>query len=96
MNMIRLNKMTESSKIRITRQFHSNNRVYNKGSEKAKYYYEIPGNKLNPHTYFYRVLAVPYLKFCGMFMITYYSLNGLWGYLESEANSAVEEKESGK
>jgi hypothetical protein len=47
------------------------------------YYYEIPGNKLNPHTYFYRILAVPFLKFCGVMFITYYSLSGLWYILES-------------
>lgn len=54
--------------------------------KKAKdlYYYEIPGNKLNPHNYFYRVLAVPYIKFCGIIIITYYTLNGLWEYLESQ------------
>lgn len=51
---------------------------------KDLYYYEIPGNKLNPHNYFYRVLAVPYMKFCGIIIITYYTLNGLWEYLESQ------------
>lgn len=82
--------------MRITRQFHWTNRICKKVNEDAKFYYEIPGNKLNPHTYFYRVLAIPYLKFCGMFMVTYYSLNGLWGYLESEAKITGEEKESDK
>ncbi|KAG0689700.1 hypothetical protein C6P40_004599 [Pichia californica] len=47
-------------------------------------YYEIPGTDMNPHNYFYRVLAVPYMKFCGVIILTYYSLNGLWEYLESQ------------
>lgn len=55
------------------------------------YYYEIPGNKLNPHSYFYRVLAVPYLKFCGIIIATYYGMTGLWQYLEwqEEKNAEV-------
>lgn len=86
-------------KMVISRQFHrcmnqlqkdghknTTQKVENQGN---LYYYEIPGNKLNPHTYFYRVLAVPFLKFCGVMLVTYYGMNGLWGYLEDRS----EEKE---
>lgn len=50
---------------------------------KRLYYYEEPGNTMNPHTYFYRVLAVPFLKFCGVMIGTYYLMDGLWYYMES-------------
>lgn len=53
------------------------------GATDRKYYYEMPGNQLNPHSYFYRVLAVPYIKFCGVIIATYYGMSGLWEYLDS-------------
>lgn len=56
-------------------------------SQKKLYYYDMPGNSLNPHTYFYRVLAVPYLKFCGMIIGTYYLMCGVWYLLDKDEKS---------
>lgn len=75
----------------LARQLHCSSRTWQANGEKGKtdgevnkkYYYEIPGNKLNPHSYFYRVLAVPYMKFCGVIIATYYGMSGLWEYLDS-------------
>lgn len=61
---------------------------YNSNNINNKYYYEQPGNKLNPHTYFYRVLAVPFLKFCGIMIGTYYGMCGMYSLLE---NASIEE-----
>lgn len=73
----------------ILQDVHKENTVKGPVEREVKdiYYYEIPGNKLNPHNYFYRVLAVPYIKFCGIIIITYYTLNGLWEYLDSQYKS---------
>lgn len=58
----------------------------NKQSEKLPYYYDIPGNKLNPHTYFYRVLGIPFLKVGAMMLGTYFGMGYLWEYMEKEDN----------
>ena len=62
---------------------------------KPLYYYEEDGNTMNPHTYLYRVLAVPFLKFCGVMIGTYYGMNGIWWYLENSSNDKeVKEEEN--
>ncbi|GMM30490.1 hypothetical protein DAMA08_032350 [Martiniozyma asiatica (nom. inval.)] len=55
-------------------------------------YYEQPGNKMNPHQYFYRVLAIPLLKFCTIMIGTYYSLRLLREILIQEQEEKIKEK----
>lgn len=50
----------------------------------SKVYYEQPGNRLNPHSYFYRVTAVPLLKVLAVTWGTFYALDTLWGHLHKE------------
>lgn len=77
-------QLRNNYKLRIfSRCFHSTS-PFKKNYPKKVMYYEDPNNKLNPHTYFYRVLAVPFLKFCGIMMITYYGMNGIWHLLEED------------
>lgn len=66
----------------FNRCYHNTN--YVKNHPKKVMYYEDPNNTMNPHTYFYRVLAVPFIKFCGIMMGTYYGMNGIWYLLEKE------------
>lgn len=49
----------------------------------SKPYYELPGNKMNPHTYFYRVAAVPMVKFVAITYVTFHALDYTWKYLDS-------------
>ncbi|CAH2446287.1 Hypothetical protein PP7435_CHR1-0547 [Komagataella phaffii CBS 7435] len=43
-----------------------------------------PEEKYNPHTVFYRKYSVAYFKVLGITMATYYSLQYLWEFLESQ------------
>lgn len=61
-----------------------------KQSEKLPYYYDMPGNKLNPHTYFYRVLGIPFLKVSVMMLGTYFGMQYLWEYMDKEDNKNIE------
>lgn len=100
---IGINPLRISNGLKLISQFHTsinlknnlnnsnntetpNNKVKN---GKKVYYYELPNNKLNPHTYFYRILAVPFLKFCGVIFLTYYTLEGLWYVLDKNDNKDV-------
>ncbi|KAG7698075.1 hypothetical protein KL930_001737 [Ogataea haglerorum] len=47
---------------------------------------------LNPHSYFYKVLAVPLLKVGTVSLGTFYGLKFLWLYLEDDENDVKSEK----
>lgn len=58
--------------------------------ENSKPYYEQRGNKMNPHTYFYRALAVPFMKFSGVMILTYYGMCGLYTLLDDRIDRPEE------
>ncbi|KAG7894012.1 hypothetical protein KL908_002289 [Ogataea polymorpha] len=47
---------------------------------------------LNPHSYFYKVLAVPLLKVGAVSLGTFYGLKFLWQYLEDDDTDVKTEK----
>ncbi|KAG7812294.1 hypothetical protein KL921_001526 [Ogataea angusta] len=47
---------------------------------------------LNPHSYFYKVLAVPLLKVGAVSLGTFYGLRYLWRYLEDDEKDNKSEK----
>ncbi|KAG7870590.1 hypothetical protein KL916_004932 [Ogataea parapolymorpha] len=47
---------------------------------------------LNPHSYFYKVLAVPLLKVGVVSLGTFYGLKFLWQYLEDDETDVKSER----
>ncbi|KAG7885761.1 hypothetical protein KL938_000793 [Ogataea parapolymorpha] len=47
---------------------------------------------LNPHSYFYKVLAVPLLKVGVVSLGTFYGLKFFWQYLEDDETDVKSEK----
>lgn len=45
---------------------------------------------MNPHTYFYRALAVPFMKFSGVMILTYYGMCGLYTLLDDRIDRPEE------
>lgn len=75
-----LNRIRKAPRLNVNKVY-PNIRIRMQSNQR---YYEQVGNKLNPHTYFYRVLAIPFIKFCSVMIGTFYSMKGIWWLLEYE------------